>query len=110
MAALNDLKVPHSHRRTTARPLESKAVEALSGLLKVERRFTFENTAARFLTTVCELAKSKSSKQTTTIMGNTRMKQCPIGPLVDALRENVASISYFESQGCLTLSIASGLT
>ncbi|KIJ27904.1 hypothetical protein M422DRAFT_270841 [Sphaerobolus stellatus SS14] len=43
------------------------------------------------------------------ITGNTRMKQCTIGPLVDALHENVASISYLESQGCLTLSIASGL-
>ncbi|KIJ39397.1 hypothetical protein M422DRAFT_257714 [Sphaerobolus stellatus SS14] len=55
------------------------------------------DTTARFLTTVCALAKSRSSKQTTIITGNARMKQ-RIGPLVDGLRENGASISYLESQ------------
>ncbi|KIJ39386.1 hypothetical protein M422DRAFT_257702 [Sphaerobolus stellatus SS14] len=67
------------------------------------------DTAARFLTTVCTLARSKSSKQTTAITGNARMKQRPIGPVVDGLRENGTSISYLESQGCLPLSITSGL-
>jgi len=37
------------------------------------------------------------------------MKQRPIGPLVDALRENGTSISYLESEGCLPLAIGSGL-
>ncbi|KIJ39379.1 hypothetical protein M422DRAFT_257695 [Sphaerobolus stellatus SS14] len=55
------------------------------------------DTTARFLTTVCALAKSRSSKQTSIITGNARMKQ-RIGPLVDGLRENGASISYLESQ------------
>ncbi|KIJ49290.1 hypothetical protein M422DRAFT_246379 [Sphaerobolus stellatus SS14] len=40
------------------------------------------DTAARFLTTVCALVKSKCSKQTTTITSNARMKQRSIGPLV----------------------------
>lgn len=62
-------------------------------------------TAARFLTSVCTLVKSSSSNSTTTITGNARMKQRPIGPLVDALRTNGSSIKYLESEGCLPLAI-----
>lgn len=66
-------------------------------------------TAARFLTTVCTLVQqSKSSAKNTIITGNARMKQRPVGPLVDALRANGSAIDYKESQGCLPLSIASG--
>ncbi|KAI0635363.1 aromatic amino acid family biosynthesis-like protein [Trametes polyzona] len=63
-------------------------------------------TAARFLTTVCTLVQTQSPGQRTVITGNARMKQRPIGPLVDALRANGSSIEYLESQGCLPLSIA----
>ncbi|EIW56195.1 aromatic amino acid family biosynthesis-like protein [Trametes versicolor FP-101664 SS1] len=63
-------------------------------------------TAARFLTTVCTLVQAQSADQRTIITGNARMKQRPIGPLVDALRANGSSIDYLESQGCLPLSIA----
>ncbi|KAH7912894.1 EPSP synthase-domain-containing protein [Hygrophoropsis aurantiaca] len=64
-------------------------------------------TAARFLTTVCTLvAPSTSDATTTVITGNARMKQRPIGPLVDALRANGSDVTYLESQGCLPLSIA----
>lgn len=61
-------------------------------------------TAARFLTAVCVLAKGGAE---TVITGNARMKQRPIGPLVDALRETGSSIQYQESDGCLPLSIKS---
>ncbi len=63
-------------------------------------------TAARFLTTVCTLVQAQGTGQRTIITGNARMKQRPIGPLVDALRANGSSIDYLESQGCLPLSIA----
>ncbi|RDX49432.1 aromatic amino acid family biosynthesis-like protein [Lentinus brumalis] len=63
-------------------------------------------TAARFLTTVCTLVSAGTGEQRTVITGNARMKQRPIGPLVDALRANGSSIDYLESQGCLPLSIA----
>ncbi|KAI0748881.1 aromatic amino acid family biosynthesis-like protein [Fomes fomentarius] len=63
-------------------------------------------TAARFLTTVCTLVSVAGAEQRTVITGNARMKQRPIGPLVDALRANGSSIDYLESQGCLPLSIA----
>ncbi|KAI0746279.1 Pentafunctional AroM protein [Daedaleopsis nitida] len=63
-------------------------------------------TAARFLTTVCTLVGATAQEQRTVITGNARMKQRPIGPLVDALRANGSSIDYLESQGCLPLSIA----
>ncbi|EGN94414.1 hypothetical protein SERLA73DRAFT_114628 [Serpula lacrymans var. lacrymans S7.3] len=63
-------------------------------------------TAARFLTTVCTLVQpSQSDAKTTVITGNARMKQRPIGPLVDALRVNGSQIEYLESQGCLPLSV-----
>ncbi|KAI0699758.1 EPSP synthase-domain-containing protein [Cerioporus squamosus] len=63
-------------------------------------------TAARFLTTVCTLVGASTTEQRTVITGNARMKQRPIGPLVDALRANGSSIDYLESQGCLPLAIA----
>ncbi|KAM5534930.1 hypothetical protein V8D89_011390 [Ganoderma adspersum] len=63
-------------------------------------------TAARFLTTVCTLVGASSAQQRTVITGNARMKQRPIGPLVDALRANGSNINYLESEGCLPLSIA----
>ncbi|THH16308.1 hypothetical protein EW146_g4315 [Bondarzewia mesenterica] len=63
-------------------------------------------TAARFLTTVCALVQPSDLAPTTVITGNARMKQRPIGPLVDALRANGSQIDYLESQGCLPLSVA----
>lgn len=65
-------------------------------------------TAARFLTTAVTLAKA-SSVDSTVVTGNARMKQRPIGDLVDALRVNGAQIDYLESNGSLPLRIgASG--
>ncbi|KAH9991980.1 aromatic amino acid family biosynthesis-like protein [Russula compacta] len=64
-------------------------------------------TAARFLTTVCTLVQpSENGPATTVITGNARMKQRPIGALVDALGANGSQIKYLESLGCLPLSIA----
>ncbi|TRM59087.1 EPSP synthase-domain-containing protein [Schizophyllum amplum] len=65
-------------------------------------------TAARFLTTVCALVEATETAKTTTITGNKRMKQRPIGPLVDALRANGAGIEYREGEGCLPLRVAAG--
>ncbi|KAI0300102.1 Pentafunctional AroM protein [Multifurca ochricompacta] len=65
-------------------------------------------TAARFLTTVCTLVQPSETGDTTptVITGNSRMKQRPIGALVDALSANGNKIEYLESEGCLPLSIA----
>ncbi|KAL1413481.1 hypothetical protein Q8F55_001255 [Vanrija albida] len=63
-------------------------------------------TAARFLTTVCTIVQGEGADDTTVITGNARMKQRPIGPLVDALRANGAKADYLEGQGCLPLNIA----
>lgn len=65
-------------------------------------------TAARFLTSVATLTR-QSHVASTVLTGNARMKQRPIGDLVDALRENGAGIEYMESTGSLPLNItASG--
>ncbi|KDQ16656.1 hypothetical protein BOTBODRAFT_156573 [Botryobasidium botryosum FD-172 SS1] len=66
-------------------------------------------TAARFLTTVCTLVKQDQTPETATVItGNARMKQRPVGPLVDALRANGSSVDFLESQGCLPLAIGTG--
>lgn len=62
-------------------------------------------TASRFLTTVCTLVRSEESGASTVITGNARMKQRPVGPLVDALRVSGSDISYVEKDGSLPLSI-----
>lgn len=58
-------------------------------------------TAARFMTGVCALLP----KGEVTLTGNARMKERPIGPLVDALRANGVAIDYVEAAGCLPLTV-----
>ncbi|KAJ3365027.1 3-dehydroquinate dehydratase (3-dehydroquinase) [Allomyces arbusculus] len=66
-------------------------------------------TAARFLTAVTTLVGAPKGASTQTVLtGNARMKQRPIGPLVDALRENGVHVDYAESQGCLPLRVGAG--
>lgn len=62
-------------------------------------------TAARFLTTVATLA-SPGEVDATVLTGNARMKQRPIGDLVDALLANGAEMEYLGAPGCLPLNIA----
>ena len=62
-------------------------------------------TAARFLTTVATLTQ-KNKVSSTVLTGNARMKQRPIGDLVDALTVNGANIEYMESTGSLPLNVA----
>ena len=52
-------------------------------------------TAARFLTTVAVLAEPAST-DSSILTGNQRMQERPIGPLVDALRENGSEIRYMK--------------
>jgi pentafunctional AROM polypeptide len=61
-------------------------------------------TASRFLTTVCALIGPNSSKKVI-LTGNARMKQRPIGPLVEALNQNGSMIEYKETKGCFPLEI-----
>ena len=68
-------------------------------------------TAARFLTTVATLPKksTRDFRESSILTGNARMKQRPIGDLVDALTTNGAGIQYMEAKGCLPLKVdASG--
>ncbi|KAG8869392.1 3-dehydroquinate dehydratase (3-dehydroquinase) [Serendipita sp. 405] len=67
-------------------------------------------TAARFLTTVCALVRSTDGSQSTIVTGNARMKQRPVGPLVDALRSNGVTINYQETEGSLPLQITASST
>ncbi|KAI2790842.1 Pentafunctional AROM polypeptide [Penicillium oxalicum] len=62
-------------------------------------------TASRFLTTVATLA-NPSTVNESVLTGNNRMKQRPIGDLVDALTVNGAGVEYMERKGSLPLKIA----
>lgn len=62
-------------------------------------------TASRFLTTVATLA-NQGSVGYNVLTGNNRMKQRPIGDLVDALTVNGAKVEYLEKTGSLPLRIA----
>ena len=65
-------------------------------------------TASRFLTTVASLA-DPSEVSSTTLTGNDRMKERPIGPLVDSLKANGVEVSYQERRGSLPIRVgASG--
>lgn len=59
-------------------------------------------TAARFMTSVATLVGSSDG---VIVTGNKRMKERPIGALVDALRANDTLIDYKEAPGCLPLDI-----
>lgn len=61
-------------------------------------------TASRFLTTVAALA-APSTVTSTVITGNARMKERPIGPLVDSLRSNGVDVEFREKDGSLPLKI-----
>ena len=62
-------------------------------------------TASRFLTTVTALAAKSSVASGTILTGNTRMKERPIGPLVQSLRKNGVEIAYLGKDGCLPLKV-----
>ncbi|PVZ99554.1 hypothetical protein BB558_004488 [Smittium angustum] len=61
-------------------------------------------TAARFLTTMVNLAQVGSSDYSI-VTGNARMKERPIAGLVDSLTENGCKIDYLEKSGSLPLKI-----
>ena len=61
-------------------------------------------TASRFLTTVVSLA-TPSQKSATLLTGNNRMRERPIGPLVDSLTTNGVKISYKERNGSLPIEV-----
>ncbi len=60
-------------------------------------------TAMRFLT-----AYLSTQPGEVTLTGSQRMKQRPVGPLVDALKQVGARIEYLENEGCPPLRISGG--
>ncbi|KHN97845.1 pentafunctional AROM polypeptide [Metarhizium album ARSEF 1941] len=64
-------------------------------------------TASRFLTTVLALCSPTHKSDSTVLTGNARMKMRPIGPLVDALRQNGVHIEYLELEKSLPIRVHS---
>ncbi|DAZ95245.1 TPA: hypothetical protein N0F65_002357 [Lagenidium giganteum] len=64
-------------------------------------------TAARFLTTTMTLVPTTTPEGRLVVTGNSRMKERPIGPLVDALRANGCDLKYLEGEGCPPVAIRS---
>jgi pentafunctional AROM polypeptide len=65
-------------------------------------------TASRFLTSVATLAKPSRTVTSIVLTGNDRMKERPVGDLVESLRNNGVQITYEEKQGSLPLRIQTG--
>lgn len=64
-------------------------------------------TAARFMASVVALAKDPQGLSRPTIVtGNSRMKERPIAPLVQALRSNGVTIAHTEQDGFLPLAVS----
>lgn len=61
-------------------------------------------TAARFLTALVPLCQPHEASSTV-LTGDSRMQERPIGPLVDALRENGASIEYLGNELSLPIRV-----
>lgn len=63
-------------------------------------------TAARFLTSAMTLIPGGASgTDHVVVTGNSRMKERPIAPLVEALRGNGCDIKFLESEGCPPLAV-----
>ncbi|KIW08604.1 3-phosphoshikimate 1-carboxyvinyltransferase [Verruconis gallopava] len=62
-------------------------------------------TASRFLTSVVTLATPNNGQEATVLTGNARMKERPIGPLVDSLRDNGVDVGYLEKHGSLPVRV-----
>ncbi|TID26342.1 Pentafunctional AroM protein [Venturia nashicola] len=62
-------------------------------------------TASRFLTSVVTLARASEERDYNVLTGNARMKERPIGPLVDSLRSKGVEVSYLEKSGSLPIKV-----
>ena len=88
---------------------ETLVVEGKGGKLLASQDSIYignAGTASRFLTTVVALCQPTSSNKNTVLTGNARMKTRPIGPLVDALRDNGITIDYLEKDSSLPLRVS----
>ncbi|KAL9063383.1 MAG: hypothetical protein Q9157_008276, partial [Trypethelium eluteriae] len=87
---------------------QTLAVNGNGGLLKASSTELYlgnAGTASRFLTTIAALATRTSSTSSTVLTGNARMKERPIGPLVQSLRDNGAEIACLGKEGCLPIKV-----
>ena len=83
-------------------------VEGRSGRLEPSKEPLYlgnAGTAARFLTSVVALCTATRETTSTVLTGNSRMKDRPIGPLVEALRANGVRINYLEKQKSLPIKV-----
>ncbi|KAL8692132.1 MAG: hypothetical protein Q9218_002774, partial [Villophora microphyllina] len=64
-------------------------------------------TASRFLTSVATLAAS-ATQDFSILTGNARMKERPIGPLVETLKANGAGVEYLEKEKSLPIRVKAG--
>ncbi|EPX73209.1 pentafunctional aromatic polypeptide Aro1 [Schizosaccharomyces octosporus yFS286] len=89
---------------------ETLVVEGSGGKMSAPKDALYlgnAGTAARFLTGVSALVPTQDKEHGVVLTGNHRMKVRPIGPLVDALRNNGCTVEYLEKEGSLPLSTSS---
>jgi len=86
---------------------DSLVIEGSNGQLQVPTSEIYlgnAGTASRFLTSVCTLISQAGPN--TVLTGNARMKERPIGPLVEALNSNGCDIQFLGKNKSLPVSIA----
>jgi len=86
---------------------DSLVIEGSNGQLQVPNVEIYlgnAGTASRFLTSVCTLINQENSQ--TVLTGNARMKERPIGPLVEALNANGCDIKFLGKNKSLPISIS----
>ncbi|OUM66753.1 hypothetical protein PIROE2DRAFT_50789 [Piromyces sp. E2] len=86
---------------------DSLVIEGSNGQLQVPSSEIYlgnAGTASRFLTSVCTLISEAGPN--TVLTGNARMKERPIGPLVEALNANGCDIKFLGKNKSLPISIA----
>lgn len=83
---------------------DTRLMQSAIGVKKEVKDIGHAGTAMRFLTAFYAVKHGK-----VILTGSDRMKQRPVGPLVQALRELGADIRYVEKEGCPPLEIRGGL-
>lgn len=108
---LNAVKLLNGAEITTENSGETIVVDGHGGKFTAPGKEIYlgnAGTASRFLTTVATLVNPSDEYDSVCLTGNARMKERPVGPLVDALRANGSEISYVEAEGSLPLNISCG--
>lgn len=106
LTALSDL---HGAKFAWEDEGETLVVDGHGGRLEATSKELYlgnAGTASRFLTAVASLARPAEGHSSSFLTGNSRMKERPIGPLVQSLTANGVDVSFEGKEGSLPVRVA----